>query len=100
MARRLFAWECGGGLGHLTLYRELIDQLIADRHEILFAARSLSSASKVFGGRAVTLMQAPFRMEGLKGGVPSPRSYLHVLENQGFADPDGLMGRFKAWSSL
>jgi hypothetical protein len=60
MARILFAWECGGGIGHLTRYSELIDQLIADRHEILFAARSLSSASKVFGGRAVTLMQAPF----------------------------------------
>ena len=97
MARILFAWECGGGIGHLTRYSELIDQLIADRHEILFAARSLSSASKVFGGRAVTLMQAPFRMEELKDGVPSPRSYLHVLKNQGFADPDDLMGRFKAY---
>jgi UDP:flavonoid glycosyltransferase YjiC (YdhE family) len=30
MARILFAWECGAGLGHLTLYRELIDQLPAD----------------------------------------------------------------------
>jgi hypothetical protein len=39
-------------------------------------------------------------MEGLKEGVPSPRSYLHVLKNQGIADPDGLMGRLKAWSSL
>ena len=100
MARILFAWKCGGGIGHLTRYSELIDQLVADRHEILFAARSLSSASKVFDGRAVILMQAPFRMEDLKGGVPAPRSYLHVLKNQGFADLDGLMGRFKAWSSL
>ena len=100
MARILFAWECGGGVGHLTRYSELIDQLITDQHEVLFAARSLSTASKVFGARSVTLMQAPLRMEDLKDGVPAPRSYLHVLKNQGFADPDGLLGRFKAWSSL
>lgn len=100
MARILFAWECGGGLGHLTLYRELIDQLIGDEHEVIFATRSLSSAVKVFGERAVTLVQAPLRMENLKEGVPSPRSYLHVLKNQGFADPEGLLGRFKAWLAL
>ncbi|MCZ6486626.1 MAG: hypothetical protein O6703_00415, partial [Gammaproteobacteria bacterium] len=100
MARILFAWECGGGIGHLTRYSDLIDRLIADRHEILFAARSLSSATRVFAGRAVTLMQAPVRMEDLKERVPSPRSYLHVLKNQGFADPDGLKGRFNAWLAL
>jgi hypothetical protein len=100
MARILFAWECGGGIGHLTRYSELIDRLFVDRHDILFATRSLSSAAKVFDGRAVTLMQAPLRMEGLKEGVHSPRSYLHVLKNQGFADPDGLKGRFNAWLAL
>jgi len=31
MARILFAWECGGGIGHLTRYSDLIDRLIADR---------------------------------------------------------------------
>jgi hypothetical protein len=59
MARILFAWEYGGGLGHLTPYSDLIDRLIVDQHEILFVARSLSSAARVFDGRAVTLMQAP-----------------------------------------
>lgn len=39
-------------------------------------------------------------MEDLKEGVLSPRSYLHVLKNQGFADPEGLKGRFKAWLAL
>jgi len=96
----MFAWECGGGLGHLTRYSGLIDQLIADGHEVLFATRSLASAVKVFGGRAVTLVQAPVRMEDLKEGVPAPRSYLHVLKNQGFANPEGLSGRFKAWLAL
>jgi len=100
MARILFAWECGGGLGHLTLYRELIDQLTGDGHEVVFVVRSLASAVKVFGESAITLVQAPLRMENLKQGVPSPRSYLHVLKNQGFADPEGFLGRFKAWLAL
>ncbi len=100
MARILFAWECGGGLGHLTLYRELIDQLIGDGHEVVFVTRSLASAVRVFGETAVTLVQAPIRMEDLKAGVPAPRSYLHVLKNQGFADPEGLSGRFRAWLAL
>ena len=39
-------------------------------------------------------------MEDLVGGVPKPRSYLHVLRNQGFANPEGLLGRFKAWQLL
>ncbi|MCP4470514.1 MAG: glycosyltransferase family 1 protein [Gammaproteobacteria bacterium] len=100
MARILFAWECGGGLGHLTLYRELIDQLTGDGHAVVFVTRSLASAIKVFGERTVTLVQAPVRMENLEEGVPSPRSYLHVLKNQGFADAEGLFGRFKAWLAL
>jgi len=100
MARILFAWECGGGLGHLTLYAELIDRLTGDGHEVVFVARSLASAVRVFRDRPVTLMQAPVRMENLKSGVASPRSYLHVLKNQGFADPEGLSGRFKAWMAM
>lgn len=100
MARILFTWECGGGLGHLTLYRELIDQLIDDEHEVIFVTRSLASAVRVFGERTITLVQAPVRMEDLKEGVPAPRSYLHVLKNQGFADPEGLSGRFRAWLTL
>jgi hypothetical protein len=100
MARILFAWECGGGLGHMTRYRDLIDRLAGDVHEILFAVRSLAAAVEVFGERAITLVQAPLRREVLKEEVPSPRSYLHVLKNQGFADPEGLSGRFKAWMAL
>jgi len=40
------------------------------------------------------------RMESLTQGVASPRSYLHVLKNQGLAHPAGLSGRFKAWMAL
>ena len=100
MARILFAWECGGGLGHLTLYSELIDRLTGDGHKVTFVTRSLASAVKVFGDRPVTLVQAPLRMENVKEGVASPRSYLHVLKNQGFADSRGLSGRFRAWLAL
>jgi hypothetical protein len=100
MAKIFFAWECGAGLGHLTRYRDLIDRLTGDGHDVTFATRSLASAVMVFGGRPVSLVQSPLRMENLKQGVPSPRSYLHVLKNQGFADPGGLLGRFKAWMTL
>ena len=100
MARILFTWECGGGLGHLVFYSELIDRLTQDGHKVMFAVRSLASAVRVFGDRPVALIQAPLRMELLAGGVPSPRSYLHVLRNQGFASPDGLLGRFRAWMAI
>jgi UDP:flavonoid glycosyltransferase YjiC (YdhE family) len=84
----------------MTRYRDLIDRLVRDDHEILFAVRSLAAAVEVFDERKVALVQAPLRMEVLKEGVASPRSYLHVLKNQGFADPEGLSGRFKAWLAL
>jgi UDP:flavonoid glycosyltransferase YjiC (YdhE family) len=100
MARIFFTWECGGGLGHLCFYWELIDRLTGDGHEVIFAVRSLSNAVKVFGERDITLVQAPLRTESQTGGVASPRSYLHVLKNQGFANPRGLLGRFKAWLHL
>ncbi len=91
MARILFAWECGGGLGHLTRYSALIDRLIEEENEVIFATRSLASAVRVFGERTVTLVQAPVRMEELKGGVPAPRSYLHVLKKPGFHRPRRLV---------
>ena len=53
MARILFAWECGGGISHLTRYADLIDQLINNDHDIVFAARSLSSAARVFGEKTL-----------------------------------------------
>jgi hypothetical protein len=100
MAKILFAWECGGGIGHLTRYSQLIDQLLGEGQEVLFAVRSLASGAMVFAEKGVTLVQAPVRLERMMEGVPSPRSYLHVLKNQGFCHPQGLRGRYEAWLSL
>jgi len=41
MARILFTWELGGGMGHSLCYRPLLNALIAAGHEVWFAMRSL-----------------------------------------------------------
>jgi len=97
MAKILFTWECGAGIGHLSTYVKLIDLLIQDKHEILFLVQNVASAQKVFEAKDVQIGQAPIRKENLEGGVAPPKSYSHVLRNQGFASKDGLLGRVKSW---
>lgn len=100
MATILFTWELGAGFGHLNRHIRTIQALIAEGHEIFFAARDPGNAERVLGKEKVKLLQAPLLPHGISNPIQNTRSYADILHNTGFNDGAALTGRIKAWHQL
>lgn len=99
VARILFAWELGGGLGHVVPHLSLIDGLIARGHEICFALRN-TTAHALLAQRGVKCLQAPVHRGTVANPFQSPLTYVHILHNCGYDNPERLRGLVQGWRSL
>src|SRR4051812_18842315 len=96
----LFAWELGGGLGHLMQMLPLARGLVRSGHRVAVALRHLSpAAGELFGRVGVTFLQAPFRSKG-PTLTPRPDNFSHLLANLGFANGAELFAIVSAWRNL
>ena len=93
----LFAWECGGGLGHLMQIRPIAMELRRHGARVVVAVRDVSRAGAVFAGSDITLLAAPFRLGLPTAPSPMPCSFAHVLHNVGWDSQAGLGGLADAW---
>ena len=96
----LFAWELGGGLGHLMQMLPLAEDLVKAGHRVGVALRDLDRAVEVYGRAGVSFLQAPYwgRPEALP--FPKPATFAHLLGNIGFASYQRLLARACAWRNL
>lgn len=96
MARVLVAWELGRNFGHLARLAPVAKALIANGHEVRFAARAVDYADRYGMPAGVAMEQAP-----LPAHVPTPlsalASYSDILLSQGWGDPDTLIVLVRAW---
>ncbi|MCW8828931.1 MAG: hypothetical protein OQK94_07745 [Gammaproteobacteria bacterium] len=100
MARILFTWELGGGMGHVAPYLPLIDKLRQAGHEVAFALRNLQFAELTLGKAGIPYFQAPV-MQGKAGDeITTPHSFAQILHNVGYGDPGLLVGLARAWHKL
>lgn len=98
--RILFAWELGGGFGHIVPIRVLSEKLLALGCEIYVAARELTYVAPVFAGLNVKLLQAPTK-QGYRENPRIPtQSYAQLLYNNGFSSAHELEGLVAAWRNL
>lgn len=97
MAKIVFTWELGGGLGHLVRYRALVTALCARGHAVTFIARDAERARGVFGHLPVTLESAPWDSTPPALRIASPNSFAEVLWNSGFAARETLTDRLRRW---
>jgi UDP:flavonoid glycosyltransferase YjiC (YdhE family) len=100
MARILFTWELGGGMGHVVPYLETINAIHKTGHRLYFAMRDLSFAEQVFHGLPVTYFQAPCRIGPVTHPVKTSHTYAHILHNIGFSDSTMLAGLVNGWRAL
>jgi UDP:flavonoid glycosyltransferase YjiC (YdhE family) len=100
MARIFFAWELGGGLGHIAPHLALIDGLLAHGHQVSFAMRNSTAAEGMFAQRDVQCLQAPIHQGAAADPIQTPLTYAHILHNCGYEDPEKLLGLVRAWRSL
>jgi UDP:flavonoid glycosyltransferase YjiC (YdhE family) len=100
MARILFAWELGGGLGHVTCQRPLAVGLRQRGHEVVVAVRDIRPAANVFADSGIAFVQCPIRTWRIPTAHRPPLTYGHLLYNVGFHNVPGLAALTAAWRTL
>ncbi|HEX4607770.1 MAG TPA: hypothetical protein VH092_06135 [Urbifossiella sp.] len=100
MLRILFAWELGGGLGHINQFRPVAQALRDRGHEVCLALRDLSRAADLFDPRVFPLLQAPIKLSPPARPVTPARTFAHILYNTAFEDAGELRGITWAWRRL
>ncbi|WP_075187314.1 hypothetical protein [Teredinibacter haidensis] len=98
MARILFVWEMGFGLGHIIPIKHYCDSL--QQHELFAAVQSLQHAHQLVEALDVKLLQAPHFQGNTANPVSSPRCYAHLLHNSGFSTANSLAALMHAWRTL
>lgn len=97
MSRILFAWELGGGYGHLGPFLPVSRLLMAPGHGVTIVARDVERANVVFGSTGARVLQGAAVHQDLQ------RSRRATVELRGNPDalrlPDAppLAGMVRAW---
>jgi UDP:flavonoid glycosyltransferase YjiC (YdhE family) len=100
VARILFTWELGGGLGHVTVLRPVAEALDRRGHEVILAVRDLVAARQVFHDTKCRCLQAPFKQGRPARPFQPPRTYAELLHNVGFAESRELAALVGGWLGL
>jgi UDP-N-acetylglucosamine:LPS N-acetylglucosamine transferase len=102
MAKVLFTWELGRGLGHLVRYKALIASLLDDRHEVFYIARNAEKVRLVNPQPEIRVfeLQPEFTPRDQQVTDPSLASYATLLFNCGFSDSERLAIRLRRWVTL
>ena len=99
MARYLFCWELGQGLGHLVRYQGLIEKLISRGHEVYYLARDEQRVRQVNPQAALIVeeIQPDFLPKNKRIQQPANASPATLLLNCGFYSAERLGARAKVW---
>lgn len=100
MASVLFAWELGGGLGHLAPMVACAQELQRRGHRVSIAARDLSRCSRLLDLKSIALFQAPQQFRRTRRSVLPPRNLADIYANEAFSDASGTSARVDAWRQL
>lgn len=106
MAKVLFGWEFGGGLGHLTVLLP-IARALADRYESVFVVKTLARAGRLLaeeGGSLAraSLLQAP--RWPVMGDAAARKIPVHSLADKlmmdGYGNVPLLYGNARSWHDI
>jgi UDP:flavonoid glycosyltransferase YjiC (YdhE family) len=106
VATVMFAWELGGGLGHLLQMLPLAEAIARRGHKVFVALRDLVAAAPQYEGRGLFFLQAPCVSNGTgAAGVTAPGrrptlNFAHVLANVGWHEGQALSALAGAWRNL
>jgi UDP:flavonoid glycosyltransferase YjiC (YdhE family) len=99
MAKFLFGWEFGSGLGHASPIAEFARRLIGRGHEVQVVTKDPYTSTTVFGGFSIRVYSLPV--------PPSPRSRIRdtmsiaeALHNAGYHSSAALAVKLAAWRDL
>ena len=102
MARVLFGWELGGGIGYASRLT-LIARVLADfGHEPVMAMRDPAEVWPVLDRNGLSAIQAPYITGRLKPGTNQfrPAGFADLMACNGFGTSDHLLPLLQAWHAL
>ncbi|MZR63223.1 glycosyltransferase [Alcanivorax sp. DP30] len=100
MARILFCWEMGEGMGHVVPVRKMLEGLVRQGHELVVAAVEVHTARRVLGPLCKAIVQAPSPVDKRYPLGRQAEGFADLLSLNGFADEASLQGRHHAWCQL
>ena len=95
----MFAWELGGGLGHLARYAPWAAALAARGATLFNVLRDLPSAARGFDRLPGTMLQAPVLLHGPLNRRVEPACYAEILLHAGYGNAETLGALVQAWRS-
>src|SRR5437879_5870565 len=102
MASVLFAWELGGGLGHVLRIKRLAARLAPRGVRLVAAVRNLPSA-RILVDDGIEVLQAPVwpgLLAGTAGFEESSATFGDMLAGLGLADVKTLTAMLGGWDRL
>jgi EryCIII-like glycosyltransferase len=102
MARILFGWELGGGIGYASRLT-LIARVLADfGHEPVMAMRDPAEVWPVLDRNGLSAIQAPYITGRLKPGTTQfrPSGFADLMACNGFGATEHLLPLLQAWHAL
>jgi hypothetical protein len=116
VATILYAWELGGGLGHLLRSLPLARKLAGRGHRVIAALRELRRAGVMVdrhsatepprsggllsGAPEVQVLPAPYLAWRIADPIEPVRTYADLLHNVGFAHVEDLRILTRAWQTI
>lgn len=100
MARILFTWELGGGMGHVAPYLSLANGLREKGHQVAFTLRDLRMAETTLGQHDFPYFQAPVILRKAENAIPVAHTFAQILHNVGYGDIQLLTGLAKGWRQI
>ena len=100
MARILFTWELGGGMGHVAPHLPLAIGLRNKGHEVAFILRDLRFAETSLGRHNFPYFQAPVILKSPDDRISSIHTFAQILHNVGYGNVELLTGLAKGWRQL
>jgi UDP:flavonoid glycosyltransferase YjiC (YdhE family) len=100
MKRILYAWELGGGLGHINAFLPIARALEVRGCAITWALRETGPAAVLLEGRGAALWDAP-RFEEQITGLPEPQlAFSEILLRHGYISADMLTPLLRGWRDI
>lgn len=99
-AELLFAWECGGGMGHIRRIAPVAKRLAAAGHKLTLAVRDISKIDGLIDDHRIRWMQAPTRVCRPLPQYPHTMSLPQIFCNVGYADRRYLAGIVDCWTTV
>lgn len=99
MSHIVFAWELGGGYGHIAGFLPIALRFRDQGHRITCVLRNLTHAHTLLASHNIPCIQAPVWLNHLDA-LTHPENYAEILFKIGFLSKNGLAGMVTGWRSL